>query len=149
MFRKDLEAQKLIKLEGAEATRFRGAVARLNYVSAERPDIQYATKELARAMANPTNHDVNKLKRLARYLVGRPRLQIFYPWQSRTQELNIYTDSDYAGDGETRRSTSGGCVCIERHFVRTWSKHQKVMALSSGEAELYAVVTASCEGFGN
>ena len=62
--------------------------------------------------------------------------------------MNIYTDSDYAGDAVGRKSTSGGCVCIGKHLVRTWAKHQKVTALSSGEAELYAVVTASCEGLG-
>ena len=39
-------------------------------------------------------------------------------------------------------------MCICAHLIRTWSEHQKVLALSSGEAELYAVVTASAEGLG-
>ena len=70
---------------------------------------------MARAMGKPTAHDVTKRKRVARYLRGRPRVQIHYPWQMATTELNVYTDSDYAGDGESPRSTSGGCICIGRH----------------------------------
>ena len=46
------------------------------------------------------------------------------------------------------RRLAGVCVCVGRHLIRTWSKHQKVTALSSAEAELYAVVTGSCEGLG-
>lgn len=82
--------QKNDELEGMEATKFRAAVARLNYVCSERPDIQYSTKELARSMTAPTVFEVFKLKRLARYLKGRPRLQIMYKWQYPTSELNIY-----------------------------------------------------------
>ena len=114
----------------------------------ERPDLQYAVKELARGMAKPTTFGMFKLKRLARYLRYRPRLQLLYEWQTQTGELNIFADSDYAGDSEARRSTSGGCICAGRHSIRSWSTHQKVVALSSGEAELYAVVKASCEGLG-
>ena len=39
-------------------------------------------------------------------------------------------------------------MCAGRHFIRSWSTHRKVEALSSGEADLYAVVKASCEGLG-
>ena len=52
----------------------------------------------------------------------------------------LYTDSDWAGDKETRRSTSGGCLMLGQHVISHWSKSQSNIALSSGEAELNAAV---------
>ena len=68
LFKKEAETQTAVELDSKQATQFRGAVARLNDVCSERPDIQYFCKELSRAMAKPTSVDVAKLKRLARYL---------------------------------------------------------------------------------
>ena len=45
MFKKACEGVEATELEGSEATRFRAAVAKLNYMSSERPDLQYATKQ--------------------------------------------------------------------------------------------------------
>ncbi len=59
---------------GEQIKIFRSVVARANYISQDRPDIQYATKELCRRMAGPTAADWNSLKRLSRYLRGRPRM---------------------------------------------------------------------------
>ena len=55
---------------GAEATRFRAVAARANYLSGDRPDIQYAVKEVCRRMAKPVGGDWEKLIRLGRYLKG-------------------------------------------------------------------------------
>ena len=60
-------------LSGAEAIKFRAIVARLNYLAADRPDIQYATKEVSKRMASPRVPDWQLLKRLGRYLAGHPR----------------------------------------------------------------------------
>ena len=57
-----------------ETTLYRMVAARANYLSADRIDIQYATKECCRGMAVPLVHHLSGLKRLARYLVGRPRM---------------------------------------------------------------------------
>ena len=53
-------------------------------------------------------------------------------------ELHIYTDSDWAGDRETSKSTYGGAVTWGRHTLKTWATTQAMIALSSGEDELYA-----------
>ena len=58
------------ELAGAEATRFRTVAARANYLSADRPDIQYSVKEVCRRMAKPVEGDCQKLTRLGRYLKG-------------------------------------------------------------------------------
>ena len=87
------------------------------------------------------------LKRLCRYLSGAPRLVYRYERQSVTS-LDVYTDTDWAGCTKTRKSTSGGCVMIGSHLVKHWASTQKVLALSSGEAEFYGIVRASGMGLG-
>ena len=77
------------ELVGAEATRFRAVAARANYLSADRPDIQYSVKEICRRMAKPVKGDREKLVRLGRYLKGAPRCVFGYAWQDR-----CYSDSD-------------------------------------------------------
>ena len=62
-------------------------------------------------------------------------------------QLEVYVDSDWAGSAD-RKSTSGGIVCIGGTAIKHWSRTQKARALSSGEAEYYAVVTGSAEGLG-
>ena len=117
-------------------------------MTVDRADCQYATKELARTMANPTRADAEKGKRIARYLLGRPRAALHYKWQDETAELKIYSDSDWAGCVKTRKSTSGGVIMWGSHALKTYSRQQRTIALSSAEAELYALVAASAEGLG-
>ena len=58
----------------AEASTYRALVARCNYLAMDRADLQYAVKELCKAMSNPTIGDKKALKRVGRYLIGRPRM---------------------------------------------------------------------------
>ena len=73
------EGSKL--LDGKQVFRYRSLVMRGQYLSLDRRDIQYATKELARKMQAPTEHDWQALKKLGRFLLGRPRLI----WEFRDQ----------------------------------------------------------------
>ena len=93
---------------GAEATRFRAVAARANYLAADRPDIQYAVKEICRKMAKPARGDWQKLIRLGRYLKGAPRCVLEYAWQDCAVSPTGFSDSDWAGDRTTGKSTSGG-----------------------------------------
>ena len=60
-------------LAGAEATWFRAVVDRANWLAGDRPDIQYAVKEICRNMAKPVRGDLQKLVRPGRCLKGAPR----------------------------------------------------------------------------
>ena len=131
-----------------EATRFRGTAARINFLAADRPDLQYASKETSRRMANPQNQDWELLKRVARYLISHRRLVHVYEWQDEGPTVSVYTDSNWAGCLKTRKSTSGACLFNGNHLIRSCAKTQATIALSSGEAELYATVMASSEGLG-
>ena len=136
------------KLQGAKATEYRGLAARANYLALDRSDIQYAVKEICRGMAAPTVGDRKKLKRLARYLVGVPRVVWKYDTQWAAGGFQGYSDSDWAGCKRTARSTSGGTIMLGQHCLKTWSATQKSITLSSGEAELVAAVKMSTELIG-
>jgi hypothetical protein len=114
----------------------------------DRGDISYASKEIARGMATPTRKDSIKLKKLIRYLLGAKRRATLFKWQDPPCVVDGFTDSDWAGCPKTRRSTSGGVLLHGQHLVHHWSSTQTVVALSSMEAELNAIVKGVAEVLG-
>ena len=103
------EAEKLEyfgdELTEEQATMFRALAARCNYLSPDRPDISFASKELCREFACPTNKSVERLKRCARYLTNNPRLVWKFPFDQVHSDIKIYCDTDVGGCVRTRRST--------------------------------------------
>ena len=71
-----------------------------------------------------------------------------FDWQETPHRLTAIVDTDYAGYLETRKSTSGRVLMHGSHCVRTWSTTQYVIALSSGEAELYGIVKGASAAMG-
>ena len=100
-------------------TQFRAIVARINYMAADMPDIQFASKEVCKEMATPTAHSWMRLKRLGRYLVGRTRALWKFPWKCGVGKWRVFTGSDWAGDTKTRKSTSGGLILLGDHCLKT------------------------------
>ena len=135
-------------LSDTDKSEFRRLTMTLNYVAADRADIAFAVKELAQKMVTPTSRDLEKMKRLGRYLVSNRSKALVFPWGLVLEDLRVFTDSDWAGCKLTRKSTSGGAVLVGGVCVKSWSKTQKVRALSSAEAELYAATKGSIEGIG-
>ena len=127
---------------------FRALGARANYLALDRPDIAYAAKELCREFSAPTKQSYVKLKRVARYLLGKPRLVWRFDYQDVDEELVVHVDTGFAGCIKTRRSTSGGAAFRGSHLVKAWSTTQPVVALSSGEAELNGIVEGSSQALG-
>ncbi len=60
----------------------------------------------------------------------------------------MYADTDWAGCAKTRKSTSGGCLVVGCHLIKSWSATQSLVSLSSGEAEYYGLVKGSGVGLG-
>ena len=145
------EAEDDEELLGEEAaTKFRRGAARCNYLSQDRCDLAYATKEVVRRMACPSRGDERRLKRLIRYLRHHPRGSYTFRWQSAEEVASIrcFVDSDWAGCGRTRKSTSGGALMRGHHCLGQWSRTQSCVALSSGEAELNAALKGGTELLG-
>ena len=98
-------------LSPEDATNFGTLSAGANFLSQDRTDIGFSTKELCREFSLPNKNSYNRLKRVARYLAGKPRLVYNYLWGKTTNEsdvFDIYVNTDFAGCKESRRSTSGG-----------------------------------------
>lgn len=89
-----------------DETYFKQLVGSLMYLPAKRPDMMFVTNLVSRYMAKPTNLYLQIAKRALRYLKGTISYGIFYK-KNGNGELLAYTDSDYAGDVEDRKSTSG------------------------------------------
>ena len=136
------------ELEPADATMYRALVARANYLSQDRSNIQYAVKELSRGMSQPTLGDWQGLQRLGRYLVNKERIIVNFDYQQSVKKIQVWVDTNYAGCIKTRKSTSGGVVFFGSHKVKAWSVTQDIIALSSGEAEFYGIVKGSSVGSG-
>ena len=141
----DIEHAK--PLDEERTARIRALAARANYLALDRLDIAFASKECCRRMVQPRSIDWLALKRVAGYLAHRPRVAYRFEWQT-VSDITAYVDTDFAGCLETRRSTSGGCLMMGQHLLKHWSTTQKVLALSSGEAELYGVVKEASEALG-
>ena len=75
-------------------------------------------------------------------------MQQEYSWQEIPKTLHVFTDADWAGCREPRKSTTGGCAMLGKHALKGWSKTQSLIALSSGESEPYAALKASAEALG-
>nr|GEW52942.1 uncharacterized mitochondrial protein AtMg00810-like [Tanacetum cinerariifolium] len=85
--------------------------------------------------------DIIFVKRIFRYLKGKPNLGLWYPKDS-PFDLVAYSDSDYAGASLDRKSTTGGCQFLRSRLISWQCKKQTVVTTSSTEAEY--VVGASC-----
>ena len=133
------------KLDPRMASEYRALAARANFLALDRPDVQFAVKEICRGMGNPTRDDKKKVKRLARYILGRPRLVSRFDFQQEGKVIDGYSDSDWAGCRRTARSTSGGVILVGSHCVKSWSSMQRRVTLSSGEAELTAAIKMASE----
>ena len=102
-----------------EAHKFRRIIARANFLAQYKIDIRYSVKEAARGVAKPRQSHWDKFLKLAKYLKGHMRYVTKYAKQSGAYSINMYGDSDFAGNIETRKSTSGGIMCWEDHPIKT------------------------------
>ena len=116
------------------------------YLSQHRPDIAETTKELARYMQDPKPSDMERLKRLGRYLKGRPRGVFIFREQVLPTSIDIYVDSDHAGCKRTRKTTGGFVAHHGEHVVKIGSQVHSTISLSSGESEFYQLVKGSAVG---
>ena len=134
------------KLTSAESTLYRSMVMKLAYVAEVRIDIAEAVKCLTRHMIEPRSGQ--ELKRLGRCLVTNRRCVLTYARQTSDATLQVHVDSDWAGDLLGRKSTTGVIVRRGTHLLRHMSCLQTLVALSSGEAEYYALIRGACTSLG-
>ncbi|GKA71801.1 putative ribonuclease H-like domain-containing protein [Tanacetum coccineum] len=142
-----IETQKpLVKDEEAsdvDVHLYRSMIGSLMYLTASRPDIMFAVCACSRFQVTPKSSHLSAVKRIFRYLKGKPKLGLWYPRVS-SFDLESYSDSDYAGANLDRKSTTGGCQFLGRRLISWQCKKQTIVATSTTEAEY--VAAASCCG---
>ena len=142
-------SSKLVKMnedsESANQEQFQSAVGSLLYLSTmTRPDITYAVSNVAKFCANPAKEHWIAVKRIMRYLIGTMHLGLLY----RKNELKScvgFSDADWAGDLDDRKSTSGYIFQMSGAAISWRSKKQACVALSTAEAEYIALASAAQE----
>lgn len=140
---------KLSKQGGGAAvdgTLYRSIVGSLRYLVHTRPDICYAVGYVSRFMEAPTSEHWSAVKHLLRYIAGTRTLGCCYARQDADAKIVGYSDADMAGDVDDRKSTSGVLYFLGRCPITWQSAKQKIVVLSSCEAEYVAATAAACQG---
>ncbi|GJR10073.1 retrovirus-related pol polyprotein from transposon TNT 1-94 [Tanacetum coccineum] len=128
--------------KSVDPSHYCGMIGTLPYLTASRPDLQFAICMCARYQARPTEKHLHAVKRIFRYLKGTVNHGLWYPKDS-SIALTAFTDADHAGCQDTRRSTSGSMQFLGDKLVSWSSKRQKSIAISSTEAE-YIAMSGCC-----
>ena len=76
-----------------DMTKCRALVARISYLSQGQPDLKFASIQVCCVMANPSASDLERVKRIGRYLVAKPRAECLFHWQ-KSGELEAYSEAD-------------------------------------------------------
>nr|GEY27025.1 uncharacterized mitochondrial protein AtMg00810-like [Tanacetum cinerariifolium] len=127
--------------EDVDVYTYRSMIGSLMYLTLSRPDIMFAVWACARFQVTPKVSHLDAVKRIFRYLKGKPHLGLWYLKDS-PFNLVAYSDSDYAGASLDRKSTTGGCQFLGCRLISWQCKKQTVVATSSTKTEY--VAAASC-----
>lgn len=110
---------------------YRSLVGGLQYLTITRPDLAYATNTLCQKLQHPTVADLHRLKRVLRYVKGTT--------------LYGFSDADWAGCADTRRSTTGYCTYLGSNLLSWSAKKQPTVSRSSTEAKYQALASTSAD----
>ncbi|KAJ0714765.1 putative RNA-directed DNA polymerase [Helianthus annuus] len=127
-----------------DPTLYRSLAGALQYLTFTRPDISYAVQQVCLFMHEPRDPHYAFLKRILRYLQGTVTYGIRLT-KSTSHSLVAYSDADWGGCPDSRRSTSGYCVFLGDNLVSWSSKRQPTISRSSAEAEYRGVANAVAE----
>ena len=138
---------KLPAAEGepvSDPSSYRSLAGALQYLTVTRPDLAYAVQQICLHMHDPRAGHLAFLKRVLRYVRGTTGLGLHLR-ASPHLDISAYSDADWAGCPDTRRSTSGYCIYLGDSLVSWSSKRQPTVSRSSAEAEYRAVANATAE----
>ncbi|XP_075664017.1 secreted RxLR effector protein 161-like [Castanea sativa] len=138
---------KLSKDDGGKKvdnTLYKQIVGSLMYLTATRLDIMYVVSVFSKYIECPTEIHLLPAKRILRYLQGTKEFGLFLK-KGEKSDLFGFTDSDYAGDSDDRKSTFGYVFMLGTGAVSWSSKKQPIVTLSTTEAEFVAAIACACQ----
>jgi hypothetical protein len=142
-----LKLSKKNEGESLNPTEYRSIIGSLRYIINTRPDLAFAVGVVSRYMEAPGRDHWLAVKRILRYLKGTLGYGCKYEKGAELKPMLLgYSDSDFAGDMEDRKSTTGVGYFLNGSLVTWASQKQKIVALLSCEAEYVAAVAAACQG---
>ena len=124
--------------------RYQRLVGKLIYLSHTRPDIAYGVSIVSQFMHNPSEEHMTAVIRILCYLKSSPDRGLMF-FKNNHLRIDGYTDADWAGSKSDRKSTSEYFTFVGGNLVTWRSKKQKVVALSSAEAEFRGISKGLCE----
>ena len=104
-----------------DPTLYRSMIGSLLYLTSSRPDIMFSVCLCARYQADPKESHMNSVKRIIRYVAGTCDYGIWYSKDTNCSLIG-YSDADWAGDSDDRKSTSGGCFYMGNNIVSWHSR---------------------------
>ncbi|CAN6440880.1 unnamed protein product [Victoria cruziana] len=132
------------RLDEEGKSRYQRLVGKLIYVTLTRPDITYAVNVVSQFMHAPTSVHLAAVDRILCYLKKNPGKGFLYTRGNKVS-VEAYTDADWAGSVDDRRSTSGYCVYLGGNIIIWRNKKQSVCARSSTDAEYRAIAIGVIE----
>jgi histone deacetylase 1/2 len=131
-------------LRGNDSTNYRSIIGALQYITLTRPDIAFSVNKVCQFLHAPTTVHWTAVKRILRYLRGTISLGLRLSKSSSTI-VSAFSDADWAGCPDDRRSTGGFAVYVGSNLVSWNAKKQATLSRSSTEAEYKSLVNATAE----
>ncbi|CAL8988995.1 unnamed protein product [Prunus brigantina] len=127
--------------KSVDQTLYRSMIGSLLYLTASRPDISFSVGVCARFQSDPKESHLFAVKRIIKYVSGTIEFGLWYTYDTSVNLIG-YSDADWAGCSDDRKSTSGGVFYVGNNLVAWHSKKQNSVSLSTAEAEY--VAAGSC-----
>jgi len=139
-------------VSSSSATTFRTCVGVLMYLANDVPQTQHVIRHLATYSSKPTEKNLTMLRHLVGYFCSHMDVCVSLKWggqatgifhdypnaDANEHVLEVFTDSDWASDRVSRRPVNCCIVIFGRCLIYSASRTQKIISLSSAEAEVYA-----------
>ncbi|XP_071685423.1 uncharacterized protein [Lolium perenne] len=127
-----------------DSTQYRSIVGALQYLTLTRPDISFSVNKVCQFLHAPTTSHWSAVKRILRYIRGTLKVGLTFR-RSSSLLLSAFSDADWAGCPDDRKSTGGFAVFVGPNLVSWSARKQATVSRSSTEAEYKAIADATTE----